>query len=126
LLKTTIHRPRPGLFPQLTSAGGDSFPSGHTAGSAAVYGVLAIAVGTSLSVSARRRLFAGVVVWVGLVATSRILLGVHYPTDVLGGAALGILWLALALTLLPPDSWREQNVRNRPTDGDGSGYLRLT
>lgn len=102
VLKAVVHRSRPGLLPQLTSASGDSFPSGHAAGSAAVYGVVAIVVGAWLSTQARRLVLAGAAAWVALIAASRVLLGVHYPTDVLGGAALGVLWLALALALVPP------------------------
>lgn len=101
VLKVAVHRPRPELFPRLTSASGDSFPSGHAAGSAAVYGVIAVVLGIWLTAPARRWLLAGVVAWVALIATSRVLLGVHYPTDVLGGLAVGALWLGLALTLAP-------------------------
>lgn len=116
LLKVAVHRPRPDLLPQLTSAAGTSFPSGHAGGSAAVYGAVAIVVGASLGAAARRRLLVGVAVWVTLIAASRVLLGVHYPTDVMGGIAAGVLWVALAVALIPPP-WHAptRNVVSTPT-----------
>jgi len=86
-LKDVFGTPRPpwtvvrNLYPE--SAGGYAFPSGHTQGSSVFWSYLAI--------QARNRLMgvlAGVIIF--LVGLSRIYLGVHWPTDVLGGAALGL------------------------------------
>jgi membrane-associated phospholipid phosphatase len=70
-----------------------SFPSGHAFGSAVVYGMLALVV-LRVGVGSRRRwVLAGALwVWVGLVALSRPMLGVHYPSDVLAGTSLGLAW----------------------------------
>jgi undecaprenyl-diphosphatase len=76
VVKLLVERPRPDLLPRLTSASGASFPSGHVAGSTAAYGAIVLAV-----------------------AASRVLLGVHYPTDVLGGLALGVAWAAGSFAL---------------------------
>jgi undecaprenyl-diphosphatase len=116
-VKVAVHRPRPGLLPHLTTATGDSFPSGHTAGSAAVYGTIALVVTGSLGPRPRGWTIAGVVGFVAAVAASRVLLGVHYPTDVLGGAALGIAWAALAVRLTPGDHRGHQHHRGRDQHG---------
>lgn len=112
LLKIAVHRARPDLLPHLVSAGGASFPSGHTAGSAAVYGTVVIVLGARLAAPVRRRLLVAAGVWVALVAASRVLLGVHFPTDVLGGVAVGVAWIAVALLAVPARSGRTRRQEN--------------
>jgi len=78
-----------------------SFPSGHAFGSAATYGMLALAVLWALRPHRWRWAVAAALwVWIGLVALSRPILGVHYPSDVLAGMCLGLgwgfYWMALA------------------------------
>jgi membrane-associated phospholipid phosphatase len=70
-----------------------SFPSGHAFASAVVYGMLALAVLRAFHrYRWRWRLAGGLWVFVGLVALSRPMLGVHYPSDVLAGMSLGLGW----------------------------------
>lgn len=94
--KDLVGRPRPGLAGQVVSAGGASFPSGHAAQALAVWFAVAI---VSVSIWRSRPIawiafgFAGVVAFV--VGLSRIALGVHWTTDVLGGWLLATTWLAL-------------------------------
>jgi len=64
----------------LVSPGGDSFPSGHAAGAFVFAGFIAVAI---------PRYAAPAMLYAGLVAWSRCVLGVHYPFDVLAGSALG-------------------------------------
>ncbi|MES1221613.1 MAG: phosphatase PAP2 family protein [Bacteroidota bacterium] len=93
-LKRAINRKRPGeeypaiIFPY-RNLRGKSFPSGHTS--------LAFATATSLSIQLRKwYVVVPAYLWAGSVGYSRMYLGVHYPSDVLAGAALGIgsAWLA--------------------------------
>lgn len=100
IFKQVFHRARPGLFDPLAHAIGFSFPSGHSALSAAFFGSLA---GLAAASSRRRReaaghLAAGVAI-VFLVGFSRVALGVHWPTDVLAGWAVGFGWLALVFAV---------------------------
>ena len=91
LMKTFFSRPRPEVFPPLAHALGFSFPSGHVAASTAVYGFLAILLWQN-----QHRIWAILVgIWIPIVAFSRVYLGVHYPSDVLGAFAFTSLWLLL-------------------------------
>jgi undecaprenyl-diphosphatase len=70
-----------------------SFPSGHAFGSAATYGMLALAVLYAFRPHRWRWVVAGVLlVWIGLIGLSRPVLGYHYPSDVLAGLSLGLAW----------------------------------
>jgi membrane-associated phospholipid phosphatase len=94
LLKVVFQRPRPELALRLTQVGDYSFPSGHSLGSAAVYGALAIVLGL-LFPRWRFVLLLCWVVLVGAIGGSRAYLHVHYPSDVLAGWALGGVWSVL-------------------------------
>ena len=84
--KEVVRRHRPLLAHPVATAVGFSFPSGHALGSAAFY--------ASVAVVARRSVPAAVCAAVAVVipvavATTRVLLGVHFPSDVAAGLALG-------------------------------------
>ena len=99
-VKDYIARPRPPGGPLIPEPG-YSFPSGHTLNSTATYGLLAVVVWLSRLPSAIRG--AAIIVGVTapiLVGLSRIALGVHYPSDVLGGWLAGIAFVALGATLI--------------------------
>lgn len=111
LVKPLVGRPRPTLGPLVSTATGYSFPSGHATQAAAVYGALVIVwTRHATSVSRTAQAWAAATVGVFLVGASRVYLGVHWPTDVLAGWALGAFWLAALLA-----SIRAINVRRRPT-----------
>ncbi|HWC81815.1 MAG TPA: phosphatase PAP2 family protein [Pseudonocardiaceae bacterium] len=105
LTKVLLARPRPSLHPVLATASGYSYPSGHTTGTAAVIGVLLV---LCLPRPVRGRwvaVLAAGVLFVLAVGTSRMVLGVHYPSDVLGGLCLGGAgaWCGRVMTLVPTE-----------------------
>lgn len=96
LLKLGFDRPRPDLVPHGSRVYTASFPSGHSMMSAVAYLTLG---GLLARVQPRRRLKVYLLVAAALVTVlvglSRVYLGVHWPTDVLGGWAAGAVWAAL-------------------------------
>jgi undecaprenyl-diphosphatase len=105
VLKALVGRLRPVVAYPIAHGNGDSFPSGHALGSIVCYGALFL-VFLPATRGVRRRVF--IVMTGALIAAigiSRLLLGVHYLSDVLGAWALGITWLgvtAFAFELSPP------------------------
>jgi undecaprenyl-diphosphatase len=90
--KLAIDRARPVFAHPLAVAGGSSFPSGHTAGSAALYGTLVLLCVPLLARRWQVLVTVAAVLFVLAVGLSRVTLGVHYPSDVVGGLALGMAW----------------------------------
>lgn len=108
LIKLLVARPRP--EDGLVDALGYSFPSGHSTAAAA--GWLTIALVLSMLTDrwgARVTMVAGAVTIALLVGVSRVYLGVHEPTDVLGGWALGAMWVAAAAAALQVYDERNAN-----------------
>jgi len=93
VLKQSFDRPRPSLVPHLDTVASPSFPSGHSMLAAIVY--LTTAVLAARAAASRQTriymLLTGVAI-TALVGTSRVVLGVHYPTDVLAGWVGGAVW----------------------------------
>lgn len=93
LLKQYFLRPRPDIVPHLRDVTSSSFPSGHSMGAAVVYLTLGVMFMKSF---ASRRAKAYCLFWALfltlIVGVSRVLLGVHYPSDVLGGWLAGMAW----------------------------------
>jgi membrane-associated phospholipid phosphatase len=93
IVKTVVSRDRPDIS-QLTGFSGASFPSGHATAAAATFAVVALLVGRGRSRGTRNAL-AGLAIGLAvLVAASRVMLGIHWLTDVVAGLALGWAWLA--------------------------------
>jgi undecaprenyl-diphosphatase len=111
VLKPLIARPRPHVVPHLVAVHSESFPSGHSLLSAAVYLTLGALLARVTDDRITRiyliLLAALLTIFIGL---SRVYLGVHYPTDVLGGWVGGLLW-ALACGLVARELQRRHVLK---------------
>jgi undecaprenyl-diphosphatase len=114
-LKLLVHRERPVVL-QLTHAGGYSFPSGHTAAAAACWAAIALVVARKWPRPARRAAAVVVLVVTLAVASSRVLLGVHWLTDVIAGAIVGWTWFVLVTVLFGGRILRFGEPAERVTD----------
>jgi undecaprenyl-diphosphatase len=109
LVKELVGRQRPLLEDPVVVAAGHAFPSGHTMNATICYALLAGAVLFSGLVppSRRRTLLVALLVAVPLlVGSSRVVLDVHYVSDVLGGWTLGLAWVLLVAALTR--GWRRR------------------
>ena len=95
--KYWIARVRPDVEPHLVVVHSSSFPSGHATSSMIVF--LALALALTARTRWHRLAAGGAVLLSLLVGTSRVMLGVHWPSDVVGGWAFGALWVLLTLPL---------------------------
>jgi len=99
VVKVLVSRPRPPADIWIGHYTGASFPSGHATQSAAFYAMLAVVLGAGLSSRRRAILWSAAALVVVIVGASRIYLGAHWLTDVLGGYALAGAWLAVVLAV---------------------------
>lgn len=97
-LKYLIDRERPNVV-RLTGFGGSSFPSGHTAAAAACWAGMALVIARRRSRPVRTVAAVAAMVITAGVAASRVLLGVHWLTDVVAGAVVGWTWFVLITVL---------------------------
>jgi undecaprenyl-diphosphatase len=111
LTKTLFARARPDIAHRLVDVHGYSFPSGHSAGAAALYVTLAMVLGRHLrTIKSRVILIAAACTIAVLIAFSRVYLGVHYPSDIASGLAFGSGW---ALLLTAAFEWRRVRTAAR-------------
>ena len=95
VLKALVGRLRPVVANPVAHGNGNSFPSGHALGSIVCYGALFLVFLPAVSGRWRRVFTAVIVTLIAAIGVSRLLLGVHYLSDVLGAWALGITWLGV-------------------------------
>ncbi|HEX7977707.1 MAG TPA: phosphatase PAP2 family protein [Gemmatimonadaceae bacterium] len=102
MLKTTIRRDRPQYAAAYLHGQSYSFPSGHTMSATILWSLMVVCAGLSLGWHGRRRLRLYVVstTIIFLIGFSRLYLGVHYPSDVLGGLIIGTAWVVLCTTAI--------------------------
>ncbi|PWF55760.1 phosphatase PAP2 family protein [Massilia glaciei] len=114
LLKYTFQRARPDFTDPLLTLSTYSFPSGHTVGATVFYGMLAAWLVCRTRSWPRRALaVAAACAMVALVGLSRMVLGVHYLSDVLAAVAEGAAWLAICITA--GSTLRRRAARHAPT-----------
>jgi undecaprenyl-diphosphatase len=96
-LKALIGRLRPVVPNPIAFGGGNSFPSGHALDSLICYGALVLVFLPALAPRGRRVLVAATGTLVALIGCSRVMLGVHFVTDVVGAWCAGVAWLGLTV-----------------------------
>lgn len=98
-LKSIFQRERPDIL-QIIHVKGYSFPSGHAMGSFIFYGSVAfIIIHLTCKTSLRWLGAISMSILILLIGISRIYLGVHFPTDIIGGYAAGGAWLLICITV---------------------------
>ena len=101
VVKLAFARARPSFSDPLLVLSTFSFPSGHAVSATVFYGVVGTFLASKIDgVGLRVLVLLAALLMVALVSFSRIYLGVHYLSDVLGGVAEGIAWLAICFTAL--------------------------
>jgi membrane-associated phospholipid phosphatase len=102
-IKLLVGRARPtdGTVEVWHQISSHSFPSGHTLGATLVFGFLILALEhTGLNVRVKRLLQAACLTWIALMGVGRMVLGAHWPTDVLGAYLVGAMLLLPVAALL--------------------------
>ena len=105
--KYWIARARPDLEAHLVVVKTSSFPSGHATSSMVFY--LALALAVTAGTRWQRVAAAGAIFLSLLIGISRVMLGVHWPSDVIGGWSFGLLWVLLTLRIA--SRWVEDQPR---------------
>lgn len=115
LLKLGFDRPRPDIVPHFSDVYSSSFPSGHSLMSAVVYLTLGSLLTNMVASTRLKWYFLGVAVLLAfLVGLSRVAMGVHYPSDVVGGWCLGLAWAEVC--------WLAHHKWMAPAGGEDSGF----
>ena len=117
VVKILVDRPRPVMEEPITEAFGKSYPSGHAMASTVGYGTLLLAFLPLLPAKWKPRAIVAYVVLVALISASRLGLGVHFLSDVLGGIVLGAAWLCTSVALFR--IWRREQRKPVPEVTEG-------
>ena len=108
--KSIISRPRPSIIPQLIHASGFSYPSGHSITSAAIYLTMAILACRHFKpIKTRLILLSLAGMMIALISFSRIYLGVHFPSDTMSGALVGLAWALFMAALFSKTHFMKNN-----------------
>ena len=110
-LKSVFGKTRPDLWQSAIEEVSFSYPSGHALGSTVLYGFLAYLFATRYPQFSWLIYFA-VVLLIGAIGLSRLYLGVHWPTDIIGGYGIGFLWLTFCITMLKLQKLKQLKVED--------------
>ncbi|HEU5388564.1 MAG TPA: phosphatase PAP2 family protein [Streptosporangiaceae bacterium] len=94
-IKALVERLRPMVPAPVATAPGYSFPSGHTLDATVFYGVMLLVFLPIIPRRLRKLAIGLVIALVVAIGFSRVAIGVHYPSDVIGGWLLGVAWLGV-------------------------------
>jgi membrane-associated phospholipid phosphatase len=101
VLKLVYHRARPSVFEWQTTAVSSSFPSGHAMSSTVVYGTVAyLLLRLQKNHWAKMLTLVSAILLILLICLTRLYLGVHYPSDVIGGIIVGLAWASFCMATL--------------------------
>lgn len=119
-LKAVFRRARPDFWQHLVTENSYSFPSGHAMATMALAAALAV---MAWRTRWRWAVMVTGVVYVVAVGVSRMYLGVHYPSDILAGWSVSVLWVVTVVVVLGHvEAWH----RRRTGDGGGADRATLT
>lgn len=105
LVKLVFNRERPSLN-QMIEVNHSSFPSGHSMGSILLYGTLFFYLSFLVNKPILKRILQAILIALPLlIGISRIYLGVHYPSDIIGGFLLGLAWLLFSYPIYEKESF---------------------
>jgi membrane-associated phospholipid phosphatase len=118
LVKAAVGRLRPVVAHPVAHALGKSFPSGHALDSLTCYGAVLLVCLPAVRGRWRPALICAAAVLVALIGFSRILLGVHFVSDVLAGWALAVAWLGITATVFELSRYAAgQRITDPVTEG---------
>jgi undecaprenyl-diphosphatase len=117
LIKITVDRTRPHFADPVVVASGKSFPSGHAQAAIVGYGILLAVFMPVISRRARPWVVGVAAVMVLLIGYSRIALGVHFVSDVIGGYLVGLVWLLGLVAAFR--TWRREEGKPAGPAADG-------
>jgi undecaprenyl-diphosphatase len=124
LLKYLIGRARPNFHP-LAHAPGSAFPSGHATAATAFLGALAYILTRGRQTRTAVLVWTGAAILVTAVAISRVYIGVHWPTDVVGGVIVGASWVVATVTATSVITYRPPEEAVSPAEPDASQHAGL-
>ena len=101
ILKYLIQRPRPDEMYQMVQTYGASFPSAHSIYAAVVCGSIMFIFRKHRQV---KLIYLGALLWFLSMGISRVYLGAHFPTDVIAGWGIGLIWVAILWFMLSSET----------------------
>ncbi len=112
VVKSVFERPRPDVAVRIIEQGGFSFPSGHSMNGIVCFGILIYLIRRYCR---NRKLADGLTVFLIILITaigfSRVYVGVHYPTDIMGGWSLGTAYLLTVICIFEKIRGKENDLQ---------------